>query len=229
MPLKFAAALLCAFPVLLHAQEEPRLFQVEVVIFEQPGGGSDELPPLPPDEDPMQQYLMRWEADDADAPEPAAAEQPGAADEEGLPEHVHRAVIDHELDGIARRLNTGGYRLLWHQAWVQPAVSRTDGAALPLPTLAALGGGPADGLLEGSLALASGRFLHLALDLSLPAPGGASYRLEQWRRVRSGETHYFDHPRLGVIAHVTRLEPEDVPPELETEIAVPNSTDISIR
>lgn len=228
MPLKFAAALLCAFPVLLHAQEEPRLFQVEVVIFEQPGGGSDELPPLPPDEDPMQRYLMRWEADDADAPEPAA-ERPGAADEEGLPEHVHRAVIDHELDGIARRLNTGGYRLLWHQAWVQPAVSRTDGAALPLPTLAALGGGPADGLLEGSLALASARFLHLALDLSLPAPGGASYRLEQWRRVRSGETHYFDHPRLGVIAHVTRLNPEDLPPELETEIVVPNSTDISIR
>lgn len=233
MPLKFTAALFCAFPLLLHAQEMPPLFQVEIVIFEQPEGRSSELPPLPPEQDPMQEYLQRWQNGDPvtdpdeDAVEPAAPE--AAEEQDALPEHVHRAVIEQELEAVATRLNRGGYRLLWHQAWVQPAVSWTDGAALSLPTLAALGGGPADGLLDGSITLASGRYLHLALDVTLPAPGGAAYRLDQWRRVRSGESHYFDHPRLGVVAQVTRLKPEDVPPELETEIVVPNSTDISIR
>lgn len=32
------------------------------------------------------------------------------------------------------------------------------------------------------------------------------YRLEQKRRMRSGETHYFDHPLLGIILQVRKVE-----------------------
>lgn len=32
-----------------------------------------------------------------------------------------------------------------------------------------------------------------------------SYRLDQKRRMRSGETHYLDHPLMGVIIQVRRV------------------------
>lgn len=34
-----------------------------------------------------------------------------------------------------------------------------------------------------------------------------AYRLDQKRRMRSGETHYFDHPLLGMIIQVRRVNP----------------------
>lgn len=46
------------------------------------------------------------------------------------------------------------------------------------------------------------------------------YRMKQKRRLRSGETHYFDHPRFGLIAKVTPIElpePEVIEP-IEPEI-----------
>ena len=33
-----------------------------------------------------------------------------------------------------------------------------------------------------------------------------SYRLNQLRRVISHETHYFDHPRLGLVVQIRRTE-----------------------
>jgi Peptidoglycan-binding protein, CsiV len=41
--------------------------------------------------------------------------------------------------------------------------------------------------------------------LTLDAPQGGRYALQETRRVRTGERHYFDHPAFGVIATVTSL------------------------
>ncbi|QSA20002.1 hypothetical protein JV197_08680, partial [Vibrio furnissii] len=34
-----------------------------------------------------------------------------------------------------------------------------------------------------------------------------SYRMDQKRRMRSGETHYLDHPLMGMIIQVRRVNP----------------------
>ena len=76
--------------------------------------------------------------------------------------------------------------------------------------------------LDGTVQLYSRRYLHLALDLRWTqlidggtAPAGEllpettlrSFRLQESRRMRRGQLHYFDHPRFGVLVEVNRLEP----------------------
>lgn len=73
--------------------------------------------------------------------------------------------------------------------------------------------------LEGLVRLSRGRFLNLGVDLRLRQPGEPPrgffnrqaapdriYRLQQARRVRSGELQYFDHPRFGAIVLITPYE-----------------------
>ncbi|MDX9740152.1 MAG: CsiV family protein [Gammaproteobacteria bacterium] len=74
--------------------------------------------------------------------------------------------------------------------------------------------------IDGVVRLSRGRFLHLALDLRYRRSGDTPegmmfsifgretereslYRLTQSRRVRSGELHYFDHPRFGAVVLLT--------------------------
>lgn len=74
--------------------------------------------------------------------------------------------------------------------------------------------------IDGIVRLSRGRFLHLALDLRYRRGAEKSegsllsmfdrdvereslYRLAQSRRIRSGEMHYFDHPRFGAIVLLT--------------------------
>jgi hypothetical protein len=83
--------------------------------------------------------------------------------------------------------------------------------AVPLPVNAA------GGQLDGTVTLVRERFLHLDVDLVLQS----IYTLDETRRVRSGERHYFDHPMFGVIAEVT---PYSAPaPAAPQETASPGS------
>ena len=191
------------------AQTGERRYQVEVVIFSQPAGTSVEQRPL--------QRAPLVEADlgpvpgatlDAGTPGPQLE---GAADAGEmtplLPLGVAGPAAPRKLEAVARRLNTGGFTLLWHQAWVQPAVA---GDGLELATLAALGRGPAAPELSGVIGLTAGRFLHLGLAIELHSAAGLEAVLAQRRRVRPGVEQYFDHPHIGVIALVTpvTLAPE---------------------
>lgn len=187
------------------AAAEARLYQVEVVVFAQPPDTSVEKAPLP-------RVLV---------PEPIAAElepigpdgEPELSQEalppedessDELPDGVSGPALPQKLNAVARRLDSGGYRLLWHQSWVQPATQR-GGLSLSLPVLAALGGGPAQAALSGTINLAAGRFLHLGLDLELTSAEGIEALLQDRRRLRVNEEHYIDHPHLGVIVVVTRV------------------------
>jgi len=184
------------------AQTGERRYQVEVVIFSQPAGTSVEQRPLQPAPqseaglEPMQGARF-----DAETPGASLA---GAADAGDiapvLPPGVAGPAAPRKLDAVARRLNTGGFTLLWHQAWVQPAVA---GDGLELATLAALGQGPAAPELSGVISLTAGRFLHLGMAIELRSEAGLQAVLTQRRRVRPEVDHYFDHPHIGVIALVT--------------------------
>ncbi len=84
--------------------------------------------------------------------------------------------------------------------------------------------------LDGTATLTLSRYIHLEFDLVyrerlFPAPADYSgdhagsaarlYRLDERRRIRHpDELHYFDHPRLGVIAQIRRWE-FPAPPESE--------------
>ncbi|MFM1885140.1 MAG: hypothetical protein RL026_297 [Pseudomonadota bacterium] len=106
------------------------------------------------------------------------------------------------LAGAAARLaKDGGYRVVAHQAWIQTASPYNSGLALPLADV-----GLARPGLAGQVLVERGQYLHLGVTLVLDAPQGGKYVLQDTRRVRTGERHYFDHPAFGVIATVTPLE-----------------------
>jgi hypothetical protein len=86
--------------------------------------------------------------------------------------------------------------------------------------------------VDGTLRLVVSRYLHAEVDLlyrdpspdaetrtyrrpGLLVPEGAErqlpagFRLETSRRMRSGEIHYIDHPRFGVLVFVNPWEPEE--------------------
>ncbi|WP_405234655.1 CsiV family protein [Lentisalinibacter salinarum] len=162
-----------------------------------------------------------------------------------------------ELGEVYRRLrNTDGYQPLLHVAWQQPGYDPETAQALDLSRLAEL-----PDRLQGEVRLYRSRFLHLELDLelwsepgrSLPSPATTEplfpdrgrpqagepldalepdvYRLSERRKLRSGELHYYDHPRYGVLAKVTPVELEEEPAEApgtgEAEPADPAPTDAS--
>lgn len=142
-----------------------------------------------------------------------------------------------ELTDLYRRLaGTGGYEPLLHVAWQQPGYEPADARPLDLSRLAEL-----PERLRGEARLYRSRFLHLGLELELLSaprgdlPAGMSrprpltqagngaegeplaalepdvYRLSERRKLRSGELHYYDHPRYGVLAKVTPVEAEETP------------------
>jgi hypothetical protein len=119
-------------------------------------------------------------------------------------------VSAHRMQRIADSLNrSGAYRVITHRAWRQSARGRAG--AVPFPV-----SDTADNL-DGTITLVRERFLHLDVDLMLQS----TYSLQEKRRMRSGELHYFDHPLFGVIAEVN---PYSAPaPVVPAEPAAPDA------
>ena len=200
-------------PAVLAQDKPPQHYQVEVVIFLQPEGISAERPPLPA-MPPADDLLL--DADDERQDDPADA-PPG---ESLLPPGFAPSRTDRSLDAVARALSRRGYDVLWHQAWVQPPAQR-QGTDLAL--LAALGQGPAAPSLAGSVSLSAGRFLHLGVALEWQVDGALAAQMDQRRRIRRDEEHYFDHPRLGAIAVVRAVDYAESTPSPGADVASPAS------
>ena len=129
------------------------------------------------------------------------------------------------------------YEPILHTGWTQATLPPEESIALELPYF----GAPPDGL-QGSFLLYLGRYLHLVIDLTLDAAqdegaenygepiisfgderaqyeieplspeGVVRYRIQEDRIIKNGDVRYFDHPKFGVIAKVTRVEePEEDP------------------
>ena len=121
----------------------------------------------------------------------------------------------------ARLERSGRYRVLLHGAWIAPIPDRDA----PLPMLIQAGDRSGDQWrIEGTIAVTLGRYLHadVALRYRLDPLAGTDplatpdyLELHELRRLRSGELHYLDHPRFGVLL---QIDPVGVPDALTAQI-----------
>lgn len=116
------------------------------------------------------------------------------------------------LEGVLGELDANGdYRIVWHGGWSQPLPEQSTSRPVHLAGGRDLGispqwqGGARE--MEGTARVARNSYLHLDLDLVLRTAAEAvgepsGYRLVESRRVETGDLHFFDGGRLGIIAVV---------------------------
>jgi len=135
------------------------------------------------------------------------------------PDFVPLRDQEHSLDQVYARLKRiDAYEPVLHVGWVQPA--RNTDEAKPYRIEPARDGETSG--LAGTVTLYKGRFLHLAIDLSLKVEeppveprflfnvhaneAPVTYKLTESRRIRGTTAHYFDSPQFGVIARIQEVE-----------------------
>jgi hypothetical protein len=126
-----------------------------------------------------------------------------------------------------RLARSGAYRVLMHRAWIQPVPDRDR----LQPMLIQIGEHAGGWRIEGYLGVTRGRYLHMDTQLwyavastaptvgaqhaafgppAAVAPDAPGYmEMREQRRMRSGELHYLDHPKFGVLARVDPVQPPD--------------------
>lgn len=117
------------------------------------------------------------------------------------------------VDELQRIQGRAFYQVLAHLAWEQPGYAQEQAHPFPLAEFAGIQSG-----LAGDVTLYLGRYLHLVFDLELEPPVSeqvlfgsrpdakrAEYRIVEDRKMRSGELHYIDHPKFGVLIKVTEV------------------------
>jgi hypothetical protein len=93
------------------------------------------------------------------------------------------------------------YRVLAHQRWTQAADAKSATKPVRISDAAQK--------LDGVFRFYLSRFLHVEMNLVLQGGAAANpgeelvYRLQEHRRVRTQELHYFDHPKFGALVRVT--------------------------
>lgn len=108
------------------------------------------------------------------------------------------AVGGRSLGPVAYTLRQKGMIVHEHLAWRQVPRGRGSEAWYWI------GGGRLGGLIR----VTRGRFLHLETDLLLRDTSTAQpYRVKHYRRMRSGELHYVDHPKVGILIKAERHNP----------------------
>ncbi len=213
--------------------EEPevRRYTVEVIVFRYAQDVSTGSEVFPPDEPPV--TLPPGEEGIALAD---TLPQLVEARPEPLPdtELVLLDAADYQLGDILdrmRRLDV--YEPVMHFGWTQATWPEEQTAPVPLHRFARP---PRE--LDGDITLYLSRFLHLVVDLQLEAPkvrtfntdeqerlgdtrtvgellgevnaqAPVYYRLREDRILKNGELRYFDHPKFGMLAKVTRVEEEE--------------------
>ncbi len=122
-------------------------------------------------------------------------------------------------DGRLQR--SGAYRVVLHRAWIQPVPDRDQLQPLLIQVGDRIG---AVWRIEGYLGITRGRYLHLDTRLwytpnsspNTQTQAPSYMELREQRRMRSGELHYLDHPKFGVLARVDPVQP---PETLVSELA----------
>jgi hypothetical protein len=100
-----------------------------------------------------------------------------------------------KLGPVAYTLKKKGMIVHEHRSWNQVPRGRGSNAWYWID----------DGRLSGLIRVTRGRYLHLETDLVLrDADSSFPYRVQLHRRMRSGELHYVDHPKLGIVIRADR-------------------------
>jgi hypothetical protein len=205
-------------PLLEEEQEEIRRYTVEIIIFSYAQDVATGTEVFVPDvievEEPLLEEGLVFE-------DIMPAEELTQEVEEPLLRELELVVLDeeaYEMQAAMGRLERlDAYQPLMHFAWTQATWPEEE---TPSTGLRAFAEPPAG--LDGSLTLYLGRYLHLVVSLTLdaepaqelttdyldPTVGPVRYRIDENRIIKNGETRYFDHPKFGVIARVTRVEEE---------------------
>jgi hypothetical protein len=203
-------------------------------------------------------------------PASAAGGKPAAPAPAPAPDWFHfLGQRDFRLSGsVAKLARMPGHEVLLHTAWLQPAFDYQESAAAYLfdgmlfpeheitESASPFVTTPVDQEPEspefhpprfsGTIKLAAGRYLHVALDVllrdiaqsneSVDAEGNLveyprnviqGYRLNETRRVRIGEVHYFDHPAIGALVLVAATEKKrsaNVEKETVGDAPIPTAT-----
>jgi len=195
----FILLLLSALPATSQAAEKkaPPWYDIEIVLFSMPDRSSSEQWPVDPG-------------------------KPGTEGTVTLASFKQLPPRDWRLAAEDNALNRskGRYRTLAHLAWRQPVRSRKRAKPIYVRSKKTLADGfPA---LEGSIRISVGRYLHVDLDLllrdrmqtaSVDTADFQAYRFIAHRRMRSGETHYIDHPRIGALVRIEKAPQADTPLE----------------
>ena len=188
--------LLCALPVYSAGPEnkEPRWYEIEMILFSrnQAGAGSTETWPSDPG-------ILDW---DAALPANRYTVLPKSKWQLGAEEYTLRKT-------------RGRLKPLIHLTWRQPVNSRKRARPVYLKsTRNIMDDTP---LMEGLAKISVGRYLHVDLDILLRSvpdeaevyPGGFKvHRFTDHRKMRSGEFHYIDHPKMGALIEIRKIEEE---------------------
>lgn len=208
---------------LLDEEEVPiKYYTVELIVFtyeENVGVGTEVFPP--------EEFVAEPEELEEIVVVDAQRRHPDAV---GLtPELLSEE--DFTLFNVAERLELlDAYQPVMHVGWTQAGFPLQDVDALQLADFGEVPPG-----LNGSFTLYLARYLHLVVDLTMDGSpekivvefdeepaysltditspvGPVYYRIQEDRIVKNGEIRYFDHPKFGVVAKVTRVEeaPEDL-------------------
>ncbi len=225
------AALLWLAPVTAQDVElaeeiEIRRYTVEVIVFryaQDVGTGSEVFLPDEPELLPGEASLES--GDPGDPPAEPVEQIATEGEEPGLLPDTEFALLaedDYELvESLEHLERLDAYEPLMHFGWTQATWPREQTEAIPLARFAE----PPEGL-EGSLTLYLSRYLHLVVDVQLMAPENVDeeysddglfgeqapstwYRISEDRILKNGELRYYDHPKFGVLAKVTRVEEEE--------------------
>ncbi len=217
--------------------KEIRRYTIEMIIFKYVQDVATGSEIFPGDKPKLDAALL--EQDSLFTAEPPVNEEPRVIRDAEI---VLLAKDEYTLDETMGRLERlEVYDPIMHFGWTQITWPEEESRAIELSSMARLPRG-----LDGNLTLYLSRFLHLVVDLQLDAPDNASrrepvssfvddrtlnefgdvneplpvrYRINENRILRTDELRYFDHPKFGVLARVTRVEEEDELPEtLETEL-----------
>ena len=176
-------------PGVLAAADKENTYNVEVLVF------ATRLPQLDGDE------LWTRETSNPSVPGVMDALPPSPA---APPNILAAAANDLAKDGR--------FRVLAYYSWIQAADAKS--ASKPIALRGTRTKNPDE--LTGTMRLYLSRYLHLDLNLNYEektTEGGSpgvdtgliAYRINEQRRVKSQETHYFDHPKFGALIRLTPL------------------------
>ena len=254
----------------IAADDEPRWYEIEIIVFEnlnQPGDSSESWPNNPGLPDIGNAIKLMPVETAATENTPTQAKSP-ASTAPSLPEAYPLVTNkDFKLTKQETKLmDSGQYRPVLHVAWRQPVLSQETAKAVHIfssmtqtdalasssetpdlpPDTELLPQTDGDGaallnIIDGTIKIAQGKYLHMDLDLLYRTKAATRnevdifgfrkeedlpsvFRMQQSRRVRSGELHYFDHPVFGVIAIMTPTSTTEQPTDDVITIPLDEST-----
>jgi hypothetical protein len=217
LALLFVAVALLATTAPAHAAN--RWYQVEVIVFRYADPSVAEqavAPAILPDFRGARPLVTDVAGTDAaPAPRPNEVMRPGPVPYDALP---RSALI---MAGIYRRLrDLPAYDPVLHVGWRQPggalgsrAVYVTDNPRVPADVAVDTGAvplTPEPARIEGTVRVRTGRLLHVEADF-LDHGQAAPVRINERRKVKFKELHYFDNPFFGLIVQVTPYHVEPLP------------------